>query len=49
MQHQTAFVPTGFGANDVQIMAGTFDDFSFDDVVQVLGLRACEFFETPVS
>lgn len=42
MQHQTAFVPTGFGANDVQIMAGTFDEFSFDDVVQVLGLsRQC--------
>ncbi|MGE0331643.1 MAG: hypothetical protein AB7P37_13205 [Ramlibacter sp.] len=42
MQHQAAFVPTGFGANDVQIMAGTFDDFSFDDVVQVLGLsRQC--------
>ncbi|HSV79488.1 MAG TPA: hypothetical protein VLK85_09825 [Ramlibacter sp.] len=42
MQHQATFVPTGFGANDVQIMAGTFDDFSFDDVVQVLGLsRQC--------
>ncbi|MES2946080.1 MAG: hypothetical protein V4772_24695 [Pseudomonadota bacterium] len=42
MQHQAAYVPTGFGANDVQIMAGTFDDFSFDDVVQVLGLsRQC--------
>lgn len=42
MQHQAAFVPTGFGVNDVQIMAGTFDDFSFDDVVQVLGLsRQC--------
>lgn len=42
MQHQATFVPTGFGANDVQIMAGTFDDFSFDDVVQVLALsRQC--------
>lgn len=42
MQHQATYVPTGFGANDVQIMAGTFDDFSFDDVVQVLGLsRQC--------
>ncbi|MES2975612.1 MAG: hypothetical protein V4757_18480 [Pseudomonadota bacterium] len=42
MQHQAVFVPTGFGANDVQIMAGTFDEFSFDDVVQVLGLsRQC--------
>jgi hypothetical protein len=41
-QPQAAYVPTGFGANDVQIMAGTFDDFSFDDVVQVLGLsRQC--------
>ncbi len=42
MQHQATYIPTGFGANDVQIMAGTFDDFSFDDVVQVLGLsRQC--------
>ncbi|MBX3657391.1 MAG: hypothetical protein KF740_03040 [Ramlibacter sp.] len=42
MQQQATFVPTGFGINDVQIMAGTFDDFSFDDVVQVLGLsRQC--------
>ena len=31
-----------FGSNDVQIMAGTFDDFSFDDVIQVLSLsRQC--------
>lgn len=31
-----------FGARDVQIMAGTFDDFSFDDVIQVLSLsRQC--------
>lgn len=30
------------GARDVQIMAGTFDDFSFDDVIQVLSLsRQC--------
>ncbi len=42
MQNQATYVPTGFGANDVQIMAGTFDEFSFDDVVQVLGLsRQC--------
>lgn len=42
MQNQATYIPTGFGANDVQIMAGTFDDFSFDDVVQVLGLsRQC--------
>ena len=42
MQYQATYVPSGFGANDVQIMAGTFDDFSFDDLVQVLGLsRQC--------
>lgn len=32
----------GLAARDVQIMAGTFDDFSFDDVIQVLSLsRQC--------
>ena len=42
MQHQPILVLTGFGINDVQIMAGTFDDFSFDEVVQVLSLsRQC--------
>lgn len=35
-------MPSDFGCNDVQIMAGTFDEFSFDDVIQVLGLsRQC--------
>jgi len=33
---------TPFGKNDVQILAGSFDDYSFDDVMQVLGLsRQC--------
>ena len=31
-----------FGKNDVQILAGSFDDYTFDDVMQVLGLsRQC--------
>ena len=31
-----------FGKNDVQILSGSFDDYSFDDVMQVLGLsRQC--------
>jgi hypothetical protein len=42
MQTQAALSPSGFGTNDVQIMAGNFEEFSFDDVVQVLGLsRQC--------
>ena len=42
MQAQPSFAPIDFGTNDVQIMIGTFDDFTFDDVIQVLGLsRQC--------
>lgn len=42
MQAQALFTPSGFGTNDVQIMAGNFDEFSFDDVIQVVGLsRQC--------
>jgi hypothetical protein len=42
MQHHATYAPLGFGTNDVQIMAGSFDDFTFDDVIQVLGLsRQC--------
>ena len=42
MQTPPSFAPIAFGTNDVQIMIGTFDDFTFDDVIQVLGLsRQC--------
>lgn len=42
MQPAATFAPIAFGTNDVQIMAGSFDDVSFDDVIQVLGLsRQC--------
>lgn len=42
MQAQPSFAPIAFGTNDVQIMTGTFDDFTFDDVIQVLSLsRQC--------
>ena len=42
MQSPTSFAPIAFGTNDVQIMTGTFDEFTFDDVIQVLGLsRQC--------
>ncbi|TWO65511.1 hypothetical protein FN976_27275 [Caenimonas sedimenti] len=42
MQSSPTFTPIPFGTNDVQIMTGTFDEFTFDDVIQVLGLsRQC--------
>ncbi|MBC5767939.1 hypothetical protein [Ramlibacter albus] len=38
----TTFTPFAFGTNDVQVMAGSFDECAFDDVVQVLGMsRQC--------
>ena len=37
-----ASVLSGFGRNDVQVLSGTFDDFTFVEVVQVMGLsRQC--------
>jgi hypothetical protein len=42
MQATPSFAPIAFGTNDVQIMTGTFDEFTFDDVIQVLSLsRQC--------
>jgi hypothetical protein len=39
---QAQILEPRFGKNDVQILAGSFDDYSFDDVMQVLGLsRQC--------
>lgn len=39
---QAQSLPSTFGKNDVQILAGSFDDYTFDDVMQVLGLsRQC--------
>ncbi len=38
----TTFFAPSFGRNDVQILSGTFDDFSFAEVLQVMGLsRQC--------
>jgi hypothetical protein len=42
MDMQAQILQPRFGKNDVQILAGSFDDYSFDDVMQVLGLsRQC--------
>jgi hypothetical protein len=42
MPGAAAFAPFAFGTNDVQVMAGSFDECAFDDVMQVLGMsRQC--------